>query len=104
MRTIAAAGVQDHTHELFNQFLLDEGDSAGLRDAVKEFRKDPMLVVLFRPAKLSVKLRSFLSYKGRSSLLNSAKCLLEFGGVLGQAAAVRLPDNQVDGRSYFRKV
>ena len=62
MRTIAAAGAQDHTRELFNRFLLDEGDSAGLRDAVKEIRKDPMSVVLFRPAKLSVKPRSFLSF------------------------------------------
>lgn len=45
-----------------------------------------------------------VDYMGRSSLSDLAKYLVEFGGVPGQAAAVRLPDNQVDGRSYFRKV
>ena len=40
MLTIAAAAAQDYPHDSFALFLLDDGDSAELRDAVKVFNTD----------------------------------------------------------------
>lgn len=38
---------------------------------------------------------------GISSLYDLATYSVDLGGILGKAAAVRLPDNQMDGMSYI---